>query len=163
MRPYTLFQSRIKAMLRLVSTACLAVFLLPTAGAAQSFTDSLFTWQGYGREARCHLSLYETTPGEDRPHTFIIREVAENAGPSTVTDARYLAERIGRHFDVDPAEAFWVYHWGDFSYTGAAPEPGKELFLRATFRRTSTNNLSTPYWKVITRKEVEELTDRQFR
>lgn len=163
MRPAALFQSRVKAMLRLVYAACLAAFLLPRPGTAQSFTDSLFTWQGYGREARCQLSLYETTPGEDRPYAFIIREIAENIGPSTVTDARYLAELIGRQLDVDPAEAIWVYHWGGFSYAGAAPDSGKELFLRATFRRTSSNSLGSPYWKVITREDVEELTDRQFR
>ena len=48
-------------------------------------------------------------------------------------------------------------------FDGATPGSDKEVFLRATFRRTSTNRLSTPYWKVINRNTVRELTDRRFR
>lgn len=150
-------------MLRLVCAAIFVAFLLPASSVAQSFSDSLFTWQGYGRDAQCRLSLYETTSKEDRPYAFVVREVAANRGPTSIADARYLAELIGRHHDIDPAEALWIFHWGAFSYTEDASDADKELFLRATFRRTSSNNLSTPAWKIITREDVEALTDRQFR
>ncbi len=74
-----------------------------------------------------------------------------------------LVELIGRKFEVDPAQAYWVCHWGAFSFEGAQPNKRKELFLRATFRRTKNQSLGTPSWRVVTREEVEEYTDRQFR
>ena len=144
----------------------LLVLLLATAAhpaSAQLLVDTLFTWQGYTRIATCHLRIYKTAPDEDRPHTVVIRELAENDGPSTTSDARHLVELIGRQYDVDPAQAYWVFHWGAFSYAGAEPNKRKELFLRATFRRNKNQGLGTPLWRVVTRKEVEDYTDRQFR
>ena len=99
----------------------------------------------------------------DEIDTVVIGERAENDGPSTTSDARHLAELIGRQLDVDPAQAYWIFHWGAFSYNGAQPNQRKELFLRATFRRTKNQSLGTPSWRVVTREEVEAYTDRQFR
>lgn len=130
---------------------------------AQPLTDTLFTWRGYAQTAECQVQVYPAPPDEEtRTHTILVRELASNRGPSTVRDARHLVELIGRQLGVAPAEAYWIFHWGAFSYENAAPDRDKELFLRATFRRTSTGRLSTPYWKVIGRNAVRELTDRRF-
>lgn len=145
-----------------VSVGWLVVGGMQPAG-AQLLADTVFTWRGYGRAATCQLRLYAAPPGEERTHTFVIREVAENEGPSTVSDVRHLVELIGRAFEIDPAQATWVFYWGAFSYEGAHPDRRKELFLRATFRRNKNRSLSTPLWRIVTREEVEDYTDRHFR
>ena len=151
-----------RRLLSLFAPLVLASWLGPSA-TAQALVDTTLTWQGYARPSTCQIRVYPTPPDEDRTHTVVIREVAANEGPSTVEDARYLVERIGRAFGFDPVEAFFVFHWGGFSYAGADPDDGKEVFLRATVRRTKSGNLSTPSWRVISREEVEDLTDRRFR
>lgn len=129
---------------------------------AQPLVDTLFVWQGYRQEGHCRVQLYRTPPGTARSYVVVLQELAENAGPSTIADARYLAERLSRQFGFDPAQAYWVFHWGAFSFRGAQASD-KELFLRATFSRLSSGRLSAPRWQVITRADVERLTDRQFR
>lgn len=137
---------------------CLPVGLLR----AQPLADTLFVWQGYQQAGRCRVQLYPTPPANDRLYVVVLQELADNRGPSTIADARYLVERLSRQFGFDPANAYWIFHWGAFSFPGAQPS-SKELFLRATFSRTATGQLSAPRWQVITRAEVEQLTDRQFR
>ncbi len=141
--------------------ALTALLLLPTAMQAQALSDTLFAWQGYGRSSTCRLSIYPTPADEERPFTVVVREVGDNSGASTLDDARYLVEQVGRTFGLDPAEATWVFHWGAFSYEGG--QGGKEVLLRATFRRGKRGDLTTPLWRLVTRAEVEEITDRQFR
>lgn len=147
-----------------VALLCFWIGLFTTPLAAQPLADTLVTWRGYARTAQARVQVFPAPPDEDdRPRTLVVQELAANRGPSTLADVRYLAEHIGRQFGIDPAEATWIFHWGGFSYAGADPDDDKELFLRATFRRTSTNRLATPYWKVIDRNAVRELTDRRFR
>ena len=147
--------------------SCLVVGLIslavPPQAPAQLRADTVFTWRGYARASMCRLRIYATPADEDRPHTVIIREQAENSGVSTVADARHLVELVGRRFEIDPAEATWIFHWGAFSFEGAEPNRRKELFLRATFRRNKNQSLGTPSWRVVSREEVEAYTDRQFR
>lgn len=128
----------------------------------QVHTDTLFAWQGYGRTATCHVLVYRTPPGNERAHTVVIQELADNTGPTAVSDAPHLVELIGRGLNVDPDSTYWVFHYGAFSYRGAHAGSRKELFLRATFRRTRSGSLGAPSWHVITRAEVEDLTDRLF-
>ncbi len=148
------------ALRRLLLVPVFILLAAPYAG-AQPLTDTLFTWQGYGRASTTRLQIYPTPQDEERSRTIVLRELARSRGPSTVEDARFLAEAAGRHFGIDPAEAYWIFYWGPFSYEGA--EGGNELFLRATFHRTETGRLSSPYWRVISKAEVRELTDRRFR
>jgi hypothetical protein len=129
---------------------------------AQPLVDTLFTWKDYGRTALCRVRIYPGPPGDERTQTVVLQEQAENRGASTTADARHLVELVGRQFGLDPAASYWIFHWGTFSFEGAQAEPRKELFLRATFRRTRGESLSTPTWRVITREEVENLTDRRF-
>lgn len=136
-------------------------FLLTAGNAsAQAGVDTVFTWQAYAREGTLHLRLFANPADAERPHTIVIREVAENSGPTTVDDSRHLVELIGRRLSVEPDHATWIFHWGSFSF----PEGrgGKQLFLRATFRRTRSGALSTPTWRVLAREEVEDLTARQY-
>lgn len=141
----------------------LLLALLPAGLRAQPLADTLLTWQGYGRTSQCRVRIYPTPPDAERTHTVVLQELAANHGASTLDEATYLAERVGRHFDLDPALVYWIFHWGAFSFEGAAPDRRKELFLRATFRWTKRQTLGTPQWRVVTREEVEDYTDRLFR
>ena len=143
------------------------MFLMVSAWAvpsqAQLVADTLFTWQGYGQASHCQVQIYATPPDAKRRYIVVLRELADNPGPTVLDDTAYLAEEVGRQFSIDPATAYWVLHWGAFSYPGAADRPRKELFLRASFHRTKTQRLSSPQWRVLTRDELEDYTDRHFR
>jgi hypothetical protein len=146
------------------SLLAMAAAALLNAGpaAAQPIVDSTLTWRGYNRTSTTEVRLYPGPPGaERRPHTIVLREVAANRGRSTVDDLRYLADLIGRRLGIDPVAATWVVHWGPFSYAGAGADD-RDLLLRATFRRTSSGRLSSPYWRVVSRNDVRALTDRRW-
>ena len=147
-------------------TPSLVLFLLiATPTAAQPIADTLFTWRGYSRMSTTQVALYPAEPGDERrPHTVVLTELAENRGPSVVDDVRYLADLVARQFGVDPAKVTWVVRWGAYSYP-SSEETGedKELLLRVTFRHTKSGHLSSPYWRVITRNDLRELTDRRWR
>ncbi len=130
--------------------------------AAQLVIDTLVTWQGYGRRSTCRVRIYESAPDQKRARTIVIDELAENGGPSTLDDVQYLAELVGRRLSQIPENAFWVFHWGSFSFPGAERH-GKEFFLRATFRRSGTGALGPPFWRLIDRPTVVKYTDRAFR
>lgn len=141
----------------------LAALLLITPGvsAQTAIADTLFSWQGYGRSSQCRVAIYPSPGNEDRPYAIVVREVGDNTGDSTLDDARYLVEQVGRTFGLDPSQATWVFHWGAFSYEGA--RSNKEILLQATFRRGKSGSLLSPSWRLTSRAEVEEITDRQFR
>lgn len=147
-------------MRRLLLLAAFISAAAPTH--AQPMADTLFSWLDYGRTSSCRVQLFRTLEDEKRPHAIVLRELAENRGATTVADARHLVELIGRQFNVDPAAAYWIFHWGSFSFEGA--EAGKkEVLLRATFSRQRGGRLAAPSWRIVTRDEVEDLTDRLFR
>jgi hypothetical protein len=131
----------------------------PTSG--QVVADSTYSWRAYATVATCSISIYDIDEDE-RSRLVVIRELAENNGPPATDDARYLVDHIGRDFDIDPTATLWVFHWGSFSHPQARPT-GKEVFLRATFRRSKGGALGSPSWRVVTREDLEELTDRSFR
>ncbi len=130
---------------------------------AQLVSDSTYSWRSYASIASCSISIYATHSTREKTRTklVVIREIADNAGPAATADARYLADRIARDFGFDPVEAVWVFHWGSFSYTGAA-DSRRELFVRATFRRTDSGTLGGALWRIVSREQLEELTDRAF-
>lgn len=137
-------------------------FLLPLSVLAQPQTDTTLTWRSYSRTGTTQVQVYPGPPDDEETHTIVLRELAENRGPSTVEDLQYLADLVGRRLGLDPTQAYWVLHWGGFSFEGADPDADKALFLRATFNRTSSGNLSSPYWNVISETDVRELTDRRW-
>lgn len=130
---------------------------------AQPQTDTTITWRSYSKTGTTRVQIYPGPPDEEEDTTVVLREVARNDGPSVLEDLQYLADLVGRRFGVDPTQAYWVIHWGAFSYEGADPNAEKAVFLRATFNRTKSGNLSSPYWRVISETEVRELTDRRWR
>ena len=128
----------------------------------QLLSDTLFTWKGYAsKPGICKLKLYKNPQQDKKKYTAVITELGENTGPSSVEDIGYLAEHIGRTYSVDPTQVYWVIHWGHFSFKEAT-ESKKELFIRATFSRTSTQRIGAPQWRLITRKDIEKYTDRHF-
>lgn len=137
---------------------------LSTASAAsgQVLVDTTFTWRGYTAFSTCRVSIYRSAPKAGRPLTIMLEELAENRGPSTLEDAAHLVELVSRSFLVEPDSAFWIFHWGSFSFAGAAASD-KELFLRATFRRTERRTLGQPFWRPVDRAAVTEYTDRAYR
>lgn len=142
----------------------LLVSLLPLQAAAQPQSDTTLSWRSYSRTGTTQVQVYPAPPDDDdRSHTVVLREIADNRGPSTVDDLQYLADLVGRRLGLDPTTAYWIIHWGGFSYEGADPDADRELFLRATFNRTSSGNLSSPYWNVVSEDDVRELTDRRWR
>lgn len=151
--------------MRLLLASCTLLLAAPHAASAQPIADTTLAWQGYARTSTCHVQVYPAEPGADRPHTVVLRELAESRGPTTLDDARHLVELIGRQQGLDPAAATWIFHWGTFSFEGASSErrrSRKELFLRATFRRTPAGHLGAPAWRLVTKAEVEVLTDRRY-
>lgn len=150
-------------MVRLVLCLFLLLGLFPWQATAQPQADTTLSWRSYSRTGTTQVQVYPTPPDEDRTHTVVLREIAENRGPSTVDDLQYLADLVGRRMGLDPTTAYWVIHWGGFSYEGADPDADRELFLRATFNRTKSGNLSSPYWNVVSKNDVRELTDRRWR
>jgi len=151
----------------MLSIICLAAFvslglLLTGPALAQPQTDTTMTWRSYSRTGTAEVEVYPGPPDEEETHTIVVKELAENQGPSTIEDFQYLADLVGRQLGVDPTSAYWVLHWGGFSFEGADPNADKALFLRATFNRTKSGNLSSPYWNVASKTDVRELTDRRW-
>jgi hypothetical protein len=139
----------------------LAASLAPRTAAAQILTDTLLTWQSYGTESVTRAQLYRSTH-ESRAHVVVLTELAENRGPSVTEDVRFVAEELAGALGIDPAEAFWVFRVGAYSYDAEAEGTRKEVLLRATFGRTKTDRLAAPTWRVVTKRDLGDLTDRQF-
>jgi hypothetical protein len=149
-------------VVRLVVLVSLGACLVP-GSLAQPRTDTTVTWRSYSRTGTAAVEVYPGPPDEEETHTIVLRELAENRGPSTVEDLQYLADLVGRRLGVAPTNAYWIVHWGGFSFEGADPDADKALFLRATFSRTSGGTLGSPHWTVVSETEVRALTDRQWR
>ena len=66
--------------------------------------------------------------------------------------ARVLLRDLG----VSPVRLAFVYR---FTTEGA----DRPLSVRATFRLSSSGNLVSPSWRVLSAEEVEDYTDRQLR
>jgi hypothetical protein len=135
---------------------------LPPAAAAQPTADTTVTWRSYSRTGTTEVQVYPGPPDEEETHTIVLRELARNRGPSTVEELSYLADLVGRHLGVNPAQAYWVVHWGGFSFEGGDPDADKALYLEATFNRTADGDLGSPHWDVISETELRELTDRRW-
>lgn len=137
----------------------LALLLVVPAAAAQP-ADTLVTWRTYGQEGLARVRTFESND-EDRPLTVVVDERADNRAGLVTDDVRYFVETFGRSVGVDPAEASFVFRFNGASFCADGPED-KTLLLRATFTRTKTGRLSAPNWRVLTRDELAELTDRAF-
>ena len=129
---------------------------------AQLLVDTTFAWRGFRDVSTCRVRIYRSVQKAGRPVTVVLDELAANEGRSTLDDAPHVVELVSRTFTVEPDSAFWVFHWGSFSFPDAAPS-AKEVYFRATFRRSDSGSLSPPFWRLINRQTVMEYTDRAYR
>ncbi|MEX0600969.1 MAG: hypothetical protein WD205_10020, partial [Rhodothermales bacterium] len=83
--------------------------------------DTTFTWRGYTSMSECRVRLYRSAESVQRPLTVVLDELSANPGRSTLDDAPLLVELVARTLRVEPDSAFWIFHWGGFSFAGAAP------------------------------------------
>ncbi len=139
----------------------LLIVLLPLPVLGQQVTDSLFEWRGYIHPGKSRVQIYKTISDKNRTHVVILQEIAENKGPLVHDDLPYLVEEISRAYHLDASQIYWILHWGNFTF--ADTKSNKELFLRATFKRKTNGQLSTPQWRLVRRADIEKMTDRQFR
>lgn len=144
-----------------LSFAFIVVSLALQSTNAQILVDTTITWQGYTQSSVADVQVFHNPDDDTRPYTVLVKELASNKGISATADIIFLTEEIGRTLAFNPTKATWVLHWGAFSFENAKRSK-KELFLRATFKRTKRNQISSPQWRVIDRVEVELLTDRLF-
>lgn len=149
------------ALLTAVLTALQTLYAAAPAR-AQEVVDTTFTWRGFTSESTCRVRVFRSARSAGRPVTIVLDELAENRGRSTLDDAPHLVELVARELRVEPDSAFWIFHWGSFSFQEAAPSR-KELYFRATFRRSDSGALGTPFWRLINRATVSEYTDRAYR
>ena len=141
----------------MLSLRTLALLLSIPAAAAQP-ADTLLTWRTYGQEGVARVQTFESND-EDRPLTAVVDELAENRAGLVTDDVRYFVETYGRSVGVDPAGVVFVFRFNGASFSEGGAED-KTLLLRATFTRTKTGRLSAPSWRVLSRDELAELTDR---
>lgn len=147
-------------MLRVVSALALLAVLAAADVSAQTL-DRTLTWRTYAAERSARVRVFPC-PDERRPQTVVIDDVASNVGAVT-EEAGYVADLVGREAGFDPTEATFVFRYTPASFTEGAPDEGKTLLLRATFRRTTGGTLGAPQWRLITADELDDLTDRAFR
>ena len=161
-------------MSRLVSLLILVLATLLTASATAAQQPQPFTlpsatvqeWQGYALTWRSYnggtrsatATLYDNTSRHDsdgRPYTVGLLQGGGNRAPIT-EDAKYLAEIIGRDLGVSPTRLAFLFRF-------AVEDTDRPLTIRATFRLSSSGNLMSPSWRVLSAEEVEDYTDRQLR
>ena len=137
----------------------LLLALMCTVGpsASAQLADTLVTWQTYGAEGVARVRTFAAND-EDRPLTVVVDELAENRAGAVTDDVRYFVDHFGRAFGIDPTAATFVFRFTGESFCEDGGD--KLLLLRATFRHTSAGNLGSPSWRVISRDELAELTDR---
>ncbi len=141
----------------------LSILLLPAFSQltyAQT-VDTVITWNDYSRISSCHLSIFKRPADEKKSSVVVMSEVASNSGTPAIQDAKFVVQRVGRQFDIDPAKAYWIFRWSAASYGSTVPS-AKEVLLQATFRWSKQKSLSGPTWRVIDRDQLLELTDRQW-
>jgi hypothetical protein len=78
-------------------------------------------------------------------------------------DVRYFVETICRRLGIDPAETTFVFRFTAATFQAGAPDSGRSLLLRATFRRGNSGELGPPAWRVVTNEALEDFTSRQLR
>ena len=161
-------------MSRLVSLLILVLATLLTASATAAQQPQPFTipsatvqeWQGYALTWRSYdggtrsatATLYGNTSRHDsdeRPYTVVLVQGEGNRAPIT-EDAKYLAEIIGRDLGVSPTRLAFLFRF-------AVEDTDRPLTVRATFWLSSSGNLVSPSWRVLSAEEVEDYTDRQLR
>jgi len=143
-------------------TALLTLLLATTAAAQPApLHDADLSWRTYASQRTARVRVF-ASGDEERPRTVVLDGRATNGGVLT-DEARYLAELVGRELGFDPVEAVFVFRFTPAAFVEGAPDGGKTLLLRATFRRVASGGLGSPSWRVISADALAELTDRGLR
>ncbi|MFN3595743.1 MAG: hypothetical protein ACK41D_00555 [Rubricoccaceae bacterium] len=135
-------------------------FAAPVASAQTApVSDQMLTWRTYDGTRTARVRVYVTSDRR-RPHTAVVDEVVGDpdafGGQGAITnEARYAAEFMARELRLDPARVTYVFRVPD----GARPQ-APPVLLRATFTQLRSGQLSSPAWRVISRDELDRLTDR---
>ena len=133
-------------------------YTLPSA-TVQEWQDKPLTWRSYGGGTlSATATIYGNTSRHDsdeRSYTVVLVQGEGNRAPIT-EDAKYLAEIIGRDLGVSPTRLAFLFRF-------AVEGTDRPLTIRATFRLSSSGNLVSPSWRVLSAEEVEDYTDRQLR
>ncbi|OZC01439.1 hypothetical protein [Rubricoccus marinus] len=145
-------------------------YTLPSA-TVQEWQDKPLTWRSYGRgdlapggTLSATATLYGNTSRHDsdeRSYSVVLVQGEGNRAPIT-EDAKYLAEIIGRDLGVSPTRLAFLFRFA-VAPTCGAEDTDRPLTIRATFRLSSSGNLVSPSWRVLSTEEVEDYTDRQLR
>ncbi len=139
-------------------------YTLPSA-TVQEWQSKPLTWRSYGGGTlSATATLYGNTSRHDsdeRPYTVVLVQGEGNRAPIT-EDAKYLAEIIGRDLGVSPTRLAFLFRFA-VAPTCGAEGTDRPLTIRATFRLSSSGNLVSPSWRVLSAEEVEDYTDRQLR
>ena len=135
-----------------------APYTIPRA-TVQEWQGYDLTWRSYNGGTRsATATLYGNTSRHDsdeRPYSVVLVQGEDNRAPIT-EDAKYLAEIIGRALGVSPTRLAFLFRF-------AVEGTDRPLTIRATFRLSSSGNLVSPSWRVLSAEEVEDYTDRQLR
>ena len=133
-------------------------YTLPSA-TVQEWQGKPLTWRSYGGGTlSATATLYGNTSRHDsdeRSYSVVLVQGEGNRAPIT-EDAKYLAEIIGRDLGVSPTRLAFLFRF-------AVEGTDRPLTIRATFRLSSSGNLVSPSWRVLSAEEVEDYTDRQLR
>ena len=133
-------------------------YTLPSA-TVQEWQGKPLTWRSYGGGTlSATATLYGNTSRHDsheRSYSVVLVQGEGNRAPIT-EDAKYLAEIIGRDLGVSPTRLAFLFRF-------AVEGTDRPLTIRATFRLSSSGNLISPSWRVLSAEEVEDYTDRQLR
>lgn len=138
----------------------LVLMTCSTAAAAQTapVLDRTLSWRTYDGTRSARVRVY-ASPDRRRPHTAVVDELTtpgEAPPQGAITDeARYAAEFIARELRLEPARVTYVFRLPDGTRPGAPP-----TLLRATFTLLRSGQLGSPAWRVLSRDELDRLTDR---
>ena len=170
-RPHTEPHDTMTRIAILLALALVALLAAPVAAAqdpapytipratVQEWQGYDLTWRSYNGGTRsATATLYGNTSRHDsdeRPYSVVLVQGEDNRAPIT-EDAKYLAEIIGRALGVSPTRLAFLFRF-------AVEGTDRPLTIRATFRLSSSGNLVSPSWRVLSAEEVEDYTDRQLR
>lgn len=130
---------------------------VPAGTPSLAYADTVLVWKTYADDAAARVRLLASAD-EDRPYTAVVDQLPDQPGLVT-DDARFVAETVSRAFGYDPVQATFVFRFTGESFAGEA-DGRQALLLRATFRRGKSGSLGSPSWRVISRDELADLTDR---
>lgn len=97
-----------------------------------------YRWQGNQLVGRCRMRSFQTPIGL----VVVLDELADNPGPSVTNAAPDVIRAAAKSLGVDPEDAIFLEHYGDFSYVGG--RGGEETFDR--IRLESATKASYQHW-----------------